>query len=112
MTTEGTKPARDAKGRLLPGQTANPSGQPKAFAEVRKLLEKAVPGALDKLIELVGHEDPKVALAASRDILDRTLGKAKESVEVKTSGNVLLAELLAEIAAARRRPDPEDDNEP
>lgn len=102
---------RTPEGRFPKGTSGNPSGQPAAFRAVRKMLEQHVPGAAQKLIELVDHEDPKVALAACKDILDRTLGKAKESVEVKTQGNALLAELLAEIAAARRSKRDDDDDE-
>lgn len=106
---------RDANGRLLPGHGAlNPGGQVQAFAKVRRMLEEHVPGAAQKMVELMAHEDPKVALAAAKDILDRTLGKAKESKDVKFEGNGVIAELLAEIAAARkaRKDDDDEDSEP
>lgn len=39
--------------------------------------------AIDRLTQLINQaEFPTVAYAASRDVLDRTMGKAKEQVEV------------------------------
>lgn len=107
MTTEGTKPARDEKGRLLPGVSGNPGGRPKVYAEAQKLLDAGCCDAARRMIELTHHEDPKVALAATKDIIDRTVGKAKESVELRADGNALFASLLAEIATLRRRLDEE-----
>jgi hypothetical protein len=39
--------------------------------------------AIDRLTKLISQEEfPTVAYAASRDVLDRTLGKAKEQREI------------------------------
>lgn len=55
--------------------------QVKLKAEERLLALQAP--ALDRLAKLIDLEDfPTVAMAAVRDVLDRTLGKPKESHEV------------------------------
>lgn len=42
--------------------------------------------AIDRLTKLISQEEfPTVAYAASRDVLDRTMGKAKEQVELTGS---------------------------
>lgn len=49
----------------------------KELLEVRELLEKDAPAARLKLLEMMNGPDPNIALAAARDILDRTLGKPR-----------------------------------
>lgn len=94
--TDKPKPLRDERGRLLPGQPSlNAGGQPKAYAEVRKLLDSGVMAAAEMMLQLASSStDEKVRMAAAKDILDRTLGKAKESVEVTSSANSMIALLL------------------
>jgi len=47
--------------------------------------------ASKKIITLVDSEKEEIALRASQDILDRTYGKAKQSMEVQsTSVNILI----------------------
>jgi hypothetical protein len=71
---------RDAHGRILAG-TPNPSGRPKGAGAIRELARQYVPAALQKIAELVGSPDPRVALAASQEILNRVFGKPLQSVE-------------------------------
>ena len=95
MTNEsaGSSAGQRVIGRpFVKGQTGNPNG-PKAMpADIRALLrDRAGPAAVRKLVELIDHDDPKIALAAARDIADRTYGKAKESVEVSGGAHEALA---------------------
>jgi len=53
-------------------------------AEVREILAEATPKAARKLVELMNDEDPRVALVACREVLDRSLGKASATVEAAT----------------------------
>lgn len=53
-------------------------------AEVKEILAEATPKAARKLAELIDDEDPRVALVAAREVLDRTLGKAPATVEAAT----------------------------
>lgn len=89
---------RDASGRIMPGSTGNPGGRPKVVVELQALLESAAPDALEKVLALVKSPDEKVALAASRDILDRVLGKAPQSVQL---GGDAVNEILARLLSGR-----------
>lgn len=66
--------------------------------EIKEALEKAAPAALAKMIALISSEDGKIALGASKDILDRVCGKARESVEVSGDG---LSDLLRALAVSK-----------
>jgi hypothetical protein len=72
---------RDARGRLLPGSTANPSGRPRVVEAVREMAAAHAPAALAKIAELIGSPDPRVALAASQEILNRYAGKPVQPTE-------------------------------
>jgi hypothetical protein len=72
---------RDPNRRFLPGFTPNPSGPPKGAGAVREMARQYLPAAMAKVGELIGSPDPKVALAASREILDRVFGKPVQAVE-------------------------------
>ena len=103
MSDSQDRPPQKARPAHLfkPGQSGNPGGQPKAYAEVRKLLDSGVLAAAQTMLDLAANaDDPKVRIAAARDILDRTLGKAKESIEHSTDANGVLA---AVIEAMRSR---------
>ena len=50
-------------------------------------LKKNVNLAVDRLIELSQSESERIALAACNSILDRLLGKAKETVELSANVN-------------------------
>lgn len=68
--------------------------QVKAAADER--LRALVDPAITRLAELVAQtEFPSVAIAAVKDVLDRTQGKASESVAVNHTGTVTLEMLVA-----------------
>jgi hypothetical protein len=57
--------------------------------------------ALDGLAELIDQREfPSVRYAACKDVLDRTLGKAPESVDLHVSGSL---DLVGRLQAARKR---------
>ena len=59
----------------MKGQSGNPGGRPKADPEVQAILKAATPKAALKLVELIDCENPKIALQACCQVLDRTQGK-------------------------------------
>lgn len=93
MTNEDVPAGRSPQGTWTKGVSGNPSGgRPSLPPDIRALLkDRAGPAAVRKLVELIDHDDPKIALAAARDIADRTYGKAKESVEVSGGAHEALA---------------------
>jgi hypothetical protein len=81
MTNEQDRPQRDARGLWAPGNSGNPLGKPKRVAEITDLALKEAPAAFTKIVELMGHKDPKVAMAAAVHILDRAFGKPAQSIQ-------------------------------
>ena len=80
MTTDNL-PKRAADGRWL--TSGNPAGRPKRVEQIAELAQQHAPEALAKIVELMSHADPKVALAASNAILDRAFGRPFQSVQAQ-----------------------------
>lgn len=90
---------RDERGRLKPGKSLNPSGMDRKKAMMLRNLEDLTPRAIARLGRLVDSENETVALGASREVLDRVLGKAKQSVSVDvTSTSALHLQALQELS--------------
>ena len=78
---------RDSKGRFTKGSIGNPKGRPKKEPEPltpNEVLENATMQAVTRLIDLVHSENEEIALQASIDLLNRTLGKPEERVNHHT----------------------------
>lgn len=53
--------------------------------------------AIDRLAKLIDQEEyPSTAFAAARDVLDRTIGKPTESVQVEQTGGLTITWLSSE----------------
>jgi hypothetical protein len=86
---------RDARGRILPGVTINPGGRPAVAKHVQALARAHTEVAIRRIVELIGSDDEKVALAAAEALLDRGFGKpvqATNSTVQKIDYGVLLME--------------------
>jgi hypothetical protein len=63
-------------GTLLPGQGAlNPGGRTRAIEEVKAKYSQKVPEFFERLIELSHSKNETIALQATRELLDRLIGK-------------------------------------
>lgn len=83
---DSTPPAalkRDAKGRILPGQSLNPGGLPKGLGEVKDLARRHTKEAVMTLVEIMGDKlQPAPArVGAAVALLDRGWGKPTQAVE-------------------------------
>ncbi len=65
-----------------PGQSGNKSGRPTIVKEIKVLALKHSARAFQRIVELSESDDPKVAIVASKEILDRAYGKPAQAVEV------------------------------
>jgi hypothetical protein len=72
-----TVPQRHANGRLLPGQASlNAGGRPRTdIAELRQKYRNRLPELLERLFDLTESDNPHVCIAATKELLDRLLGK-------------------------------------
>ena len=67
---------------------------------MERLRELQTP-ALHRLAQLVDQQEyPSVAYQATKDVLDRTIGKPAETVDLKVSGQLSIADRLQ---SARKR---------
>ena len=64
-----------------PGQSGNPGGKGGNYKVVLRLARDYSPQAMERLIELSGSRDERVAFTASKEILERAYGKVKETAE-------------------------------
>lgn len=85
------------------GVSPNPGGRGKPYFEALAIAKQHGPDAMRKLIELMGSDDDRVALIAANSILDRALGKPKETKEETTAFRPVLASLSPEKLAALRQ---------
>lgn len=85
------------------GQSGNPNGRPKKIITLATLAEDNSEKAIRRLIKLVDSEDDRVALQAAQALLDRAMGKPKQSMEIskpqRTLGEVTTSELMNAIYA-------------
>lgn len=106
--SQGLPVYRNAKGQFAKGikacgvLTSSPEIA-KYKKEARNILKAATPEAARRLVELIHHKNPAIAIRAAETILDRILGKAKETMDVEISnretiGAQIKAILLENVA--------------
>lgn len=98
---------RDAKGRFVKGNNGNPGGRPKqdgATREAMSLLRSVAPDAVQTAISMLRNEEtpPPVRVKLIEIILDRTYGKAPQSVEI-TQSKADIADDIRKILEGRGR---------
>lgn len=65
-----------------PGQSGNPNGRPRKIQAAAEIAEESLVEAMKKLKKLMSSDNEKVALAAAQTLIDRAMGKARQSVSV------------------------------
>jgi hypothetical protein len=73
--TRGLKPFQK-------GISGNPGGRPKKVQDVAALAKDNSVKAMERLVKLIDSGDDKVALAAANAVLDRAVGKPKQTVDM------------------------------
>jgi len=72
---------RTEKGRFAPGASGNPGGRPKLPAEIKEMFQAKAPEAFEVLCRHLDAKDPRVAVAAATQILDRAYGRPVQQVD-------------------------------
>jgi hypothetical protein len=67
-----------------PGQSGNPGGRPKGFAEVAELARSHAPAAITALVDIVSSAEspPAARVGAANALLDRGFGKPSSAVAI------------------------------
>ena len=76
---------RDEKGRVKSGHLSPYPGIPKRQAMMMARLDKMTPAAIGNLERLMTCGNPAVELGATKEILDRTMGKVRQKVDVSVT---------------------------
>lgn len=63
-----------------PGQSGNPNGRPKVVTEIRDLARSKGKEAFERIVVLMDDDDPKVSMAAAKEVLDRAYGKPAQAI--------------------------------
>ena len=67
---------------FVKGQSGSPAGRSKADLSIRDAARLHGEAAIAKLVEFLGCDDRRVALAAAQALLDRGFGKPAQSIEL------------------------------
>lgn len=67
--------------RFKPGVSGNPAGRPKKALQIAEKAQDHAEEALRAMIDLLKSADERVKLQAAQAILDRGLGKPKQTIE-------------------------------
>lgn len=89
--------------RFKPGQSGNPNGRPRKIEKATDTAVDSLQKAIERAASLVDNEDPRIALAAAQLIIDRAMGKPKqtvENVESKKVNEMTEEEILDRLRAA------------
>ena len=96
VTAEATSvvsPALAPKSNLRPpwqkGESGNPAGYPKKYAQIVKLARAYTGRAIDRLVELMESNDERVALLAAQALLERGWGKPREFADEPESAHAV-----------------------
>ena len=90
---------RKDNGRFAPGISGNPGGRPKLPAEMREIFQAKGPEAAEILVKHLRNSDPRVSVAAAREILDRAYGKPVQSINVDREERIKLIAVVPQKAA-------------
>jgi hypothetical protein len=98
VNQENSKPARDERGRLLPGHTANPNGRPKKELCLTSLLKEwllTVPDAekegrtnAELTVEMLGELARQGEPWAVKEVLNRIDGTPTQRIEQITDNTI------------------------
>lgn len=87
---------------FAPGQSGNPSGHPKGFAEFRAACREHSAEALETIVKCLRSEDERIALEAARILHERAWGKPSMAEEDREALGEYVAPREAVLAALAR----------
>jgi hypothetical protein len=91
---------RTGRGCFKKGESGNPGGRPKLSAEMREIFQSRGPEAAEILVKHLHATDPRVSVAAAREILDRAYGKPVQSINVDREERIKLIAVVPQKASS------------
>lgn len=88
LNARGELPARNEKGHFLKGYTGNYNGKPKTAGIVREFLKAHTLEAAEELVKYIHHPNPKIAMWAITEIINRVCGKPDSMTRVELDGSL------------------------
>ena len=82
------------------GVSGNPGGRPKLPDEMKELFRAKAPEAFEVLVKHLRASDPRVSVAAAREILDRAYGKPVQSINVDREERIKLIAVVPQKASS------------
>lgn len=84
------KPKYKIQPRWKPGESGNPSGLSKKHFELQAIARAKSPRAFERVVELVESPDERIALMASKEVLERAFGRARVNEDDTGKGGVTI----------------------
>lgn len=72
------------------GVSGNPKGRPPASFDIKTLAKSKSRAAFEKIVEHMDDEDPRISLAACKEVLDRAFGRVAQADESADQRNVTI----------------------
>ena len=92
---------REKTGQFIKGKSGNPAGRPKDNPEVKEILKAACPQAAQELVKYIHDKNPKIALCAITEILNRVYGRPVQNANVQMDVAITPASILEAIKQRR-----------
>jgi hypothetical protein len=91
---------RKDNGRFAPGVSGNPGGRPKLPAEMKEMFQAKAPEAFEVLCKHLDAKDPRVAVAAATQILDRAYGRPVQQHQFDMEERIKLVAVVPRKASS------------
>jgi hypothetical protein len=91
-------PPKPNRGQFKPGQSGNPGGAKKIPEDIKQAFREISPKAVQTLFAALSEAPWPIKVAAAREILDRHLGRPRQSVEMSGPNQGPIAQITSTMS--------------